>query len=121
MAETNTTNVPEEEPPGNTWSYLIICRGDTGPAGDPAFPMRRSPRTAKGHRDQGPAASISSLEPQVQGGVAINGDRASNLDATQRVGLMIKATVMDAPYLDMMVRHMICPGSLSICGAANRG
>ena len=39
MAETNTTNVPEEEPPGNTWSYLILCcddagTEDTGPAGD---------------------------------------------------------------------------------------
>ena len=98
MAETNTDN---------TWRYLIICRGDTGPAGDPVFPMRRSPSTAKSHRDQGPAASISRLEPQAQGGVATNGDRAPNLDATQRVGLMIKATVLDVPYLDMMVRHMI--------------
>jgi len=62
---------------------------------------------AKGHRDQAPAVSISRIEPPPQGGVAINRDRATNLDATQRVGLMIKATVMDASYLDVVARHMI--------------
>jgi len=62
---------------------------------------------AKGHRDQAPAVSISRGEPQPMNGVAIKRDRATNLDATQRVGLMIKATVMDAPYLDVIARHMI--------------
>lgn len=61
----------------------------------------------KSHRGQVPAGSISSVESSPQCHLAINGDHAPNLDATQRVGLMIKATVMDALYLDKMVRHMI--------------
>ncbi len=47
------------------------------------------------------------FEPRPKAKLQFDGDRAHNPDLTPGVSLIIKATTLDAPYLDTMVRHMI--------------
>jgi hypothetical protein len=66
-----------------------------------------SARTGDGRPEHGTAVCIPAANSQPQHEPCCDNDAAEGSKGYPPVGLMITATVMDVPFLDIMVRHMI--------------